>query len=176
MIQTNQSHDPAVAIGDQPIDEELPNSDSDSDFTPAQRRYAQKNFLLANLFGPISSSIVAGPYMMLFASDVLQFDPLRIATLFAVVHLVSILRIPLVSHVRRIGRIRAFLMGRAVQFSVVVALLLVPSLLLTFVALTGLIIIYLAARELGITLVWPLFTSGKFCTFPPTWSRSICSP
>ena len=148
----SESHVTELAETDRPTPAE--HMHPDSALTPAQKRHAQKNFLLANLFGPISSSIVAGHYMMLFASDVLHFDPLRIATLFALVPLVSILRIPLVPQVRRVGRIRAFLIGRGVQLLVVALLLLLPSRLLTFVALTGLIMIYLAARELGITLVW----------------------
>ena len=64
-------------------------NEPDRQLSSAQRSHAQRNVLLSSLFGPITFNILAGQYMMLFASDVLKFDPLSIATIFALVPLVS---------------------------------------------------------------------------------------
>ena len=130
-------------------------NEPDRQLSSAQRSHAQRNVLLSSLLGPITFNILAGQYMMLFASDVLKFDPLSIATIFALVPLVSILRIAAVRHVRRFGRIRTFISGRIIQVVVVVILLTLPYAHLSLTLLTVLLMIFLAARELGINLVWP---------------------
>ena len=125
-----------------------------SELSNAERAHAKRDILVSNLFAPVSFNIVAGQYMMLFASDVLKFDPMSIATIFALIPIVSILRIALVHQVRRFGRIRAYIVARIVQCSVVLFLLVLPFNYLSLTLLTALLMVFLAARELGVNMVW----------------------
>ena len=131
-----------------------PNPGPPSELSTAERAHAKRDILLSNLFAPVSFNIVAGQYMMLFASDVLKFNPMSIATIFALIPIVSILRIFLVRHLRRFGRIRAYITARAVQCSVVLFLLVLPFNYLSLTLLTALLMVFLAARELGVNMVW----------------------
>ena len=56
-----------------------PVPESPSELSNAERAHAKRDILASNLFAPVSFNIVAGQYMMLFASDVLKFDPMSIA-------------------------------------------------------------------------------------------------
>ncbi len=120
----------------------------------AERHRAQKHALLGHLVGSFAASVMAGAYMMLYATDVLRFKPLTIATIVACTPLITIMRLPMMGPVRRIGRVRALKIGRIFQILSVLLLLLVPADLLTPVTFACIIFIFLGARELGIGLVW----------------------
>lgn len=147
-IQENTGQDPGEPSSAKPV------PGTSLQLSPAERQHAKRDILFGNLFAPVSTNIVAGQYMMLFASDVLKFNPMSIATVFALIPIVSILRIFLVRHVRRFGRIRAYITGRVVQCSVVLFLLVLPFNYLSLTLLTGLLMTFLAAQHLGTGMVW----------------------
>ncbi len=120
----------------------------------AERHRAQKHALLAHLVGSFATSVMAGAYMMLFATDVLHFNPLTIATIVACTPLITIMRLPMVGPVRRLGRVRAIKIGRIFEIFSILLLLLFPTNLLTPVIFATIIFIFLGASELGIGLVW----------------------
>ncbi len=122
--------------------------------TPAERGTAQKHAMLGHLVGPFAGNVVAGGYMMLFATDVLQFNPLTIASIVAFTPLITFFRLPMMGPVRQFGRVRTLKVGRVLQILTIVLLLLTPAHLLTPLTYAGLILLFLISRELGIGLVW----------------------
>ena len=125
-----------------------------ANLTPAERGRAQKHAMLGHMMGPFAGNVVAGQYMMLFATDVLQYNPLTIAAIVAFTPLITFFRLPMMGPVRQFGRIRTLKVGRSIQVLAIVLLLLTPAHLLTPLIYAGLIFLFLISRELGIGLVW----------------------
>lgn len=122
--------------------------------TDAERSHGQRDSLLSALLAPFSFNVVAGQYMMLFAADVLNFNPLRIAAVVAFAPLVTVIRLPLLGPVRRYGRVKALYHTRLFQAGVVLLMLLIPAKYMSLTVLMGLVTLFLAARELGPNMVW----------------------
>ena len=69
----------------------------------AERHRGQQAALFANIWLPTLNIIMMGPIMMLFANDVLKFDPKTIATIVGLAPLMIVLRFPLLGFIRRLG-------------------------------------------------------------------------
>lgn len=119
-----------------------------------QRRKAQRSALLYNLFGQTINFIVVGQYLQLYASDVLGFEPTRIAAIIGVIPLVAFLRFFILDWVRKFGRARLLAATAVVRMVVLVVMILIPPAWMTFGLLLGLLLIFTIAQQFGAGTVW----------------------
>lgn len=125
-----------------------------SQLTHAQRSRAQRSALLAQMFAIMIGSVVGGEYMMLYANDVLGLSPASIAAIISLAPFASVLRIPALPYIQRIGLTRSLQVARAGQGLIVLILLLLPAVAVTFPVLAILVVVFVLFRELGLGTVW----------------------
>lgn len=126
----------------------------------AARKRAQKHALLGNASTAIVGMVTQGPFMMLYATDVLGFSTQAIAGIMALIPLLVYTRLLAVPVTRRIGLVKGFALGVAGQLLCVLGLLLIPQQHMGYALFAGLIISFYIAREMGMGNVWmPLMRS-----------------
>jgi hypothetical protein len=127
---------------------------------PHVRKRAQRSALFSQLFAVMISGVVAGEYMMLYANDVLGLSAVSIATIFSLAPFASVLRLPALPHIQRLGLVKSLQLARIGQGLIVIALLLLPADWVRFPILAGLVVTFVLFRELGLGTVWqPLMRS-----------------
>ncbi|MCZ6672505.1 MAG: MFS transporter [Verrucomicrobia bacterium] len=122
--------------------------------TDPQRKRAQNAALMSQLFAIMTTMVVSGQYMILYANDVLGFSPQKIALIFSLAPFASIFRLPMISWVERVGLTNSLQIARLGQIVAIVALILVPANQMSFPLLAALIMIFVLFRELGFGTVW----------------------
>lgn len=118
------------------------------------RKKAQRSALFYNLFGQTINFIVVGQYLQLYASDVLGFEPARIAAVIGVIPLVSFLRFFVLDWVRKFGRGRLLAVTAIARMVVLVVMILIPPAWMTFGLLLGLLLVFTVAQQFGAGTVW----------------------
>jgi hypothetical protein len=129
----------------------LPNS---ATLTDTQRKRAQNAALLSQLFAIMTTMVVSGQYIILYANDVLGFSPQKIALIFSLAPFASILRLPIIPWVERIGLINSLKIARLGQIVAIIGLILIPADRMSFTWLALLVMIFVMFRELGFGTVW----------------------
>ncbi|MEZ5275232.1 MAG: MFS transporter [Opitutaceae bacterium] len=122
--------------------------------TDRERRAGQRNALLHNLFQQVVNVIVVGQYLQLYASDVLGFEPTRIAAIIGVIPLVAFLRFFILDWVRRFGRGRLLGFTAIVRLGVLIAMLVIPTAWMSFGLLLTLLLVFTVAQQFGAGTVW----------------------
>jgi len=122
--------------------------------TDRERRYGQHYALLHNLFLQTINFIVVGQYLQLYASDVLGFEPTRIAAIIGVIPLVAFLRFFILGWVRNFGRGRLLTATAIARLIVLVVMLALPVELMSFGVLLTLLLIFTVAQQFGTGTVW----------------------
>jgi predicted MFS family arabinose efflux permease len=135
----------------EPLDQDQVPTDTLSD---KLRRKAQRAALFYNLFGQTINFIVVGQYLQLYASDVLGFEPSRIAAIIGVIPLVAFLRFFILDWVRKFGRARLLGATAVVRMGVLVFMILIPPAWMSFGVLLGLLLIFTVAQQFGAGTVW----------------------
>ena len=129
----------------------MPNS---ATLTDTQRKRAQNAALLSQLFAIMTTMVVSGQYIILYANDVLGFSPQKIALIFSLAPFASILRLPIIPWVERIGLINSLKIARMGQIVAIIGLILIPADRMSFTWLALLVMIFVMFRELGFGTVW----------------------
>ncbi len=124
------------------------------ELSAGQRAAGQRAALFTQLMAASNNYIVAGPMMMLFATDVLDMSAKRIGAIVALMPLMSLLRLPLISHVRRLGKGRVMLASDILRTLMVVTLLLLPFNLLSFPLYVALLVFYSMCQQVGLGAIW----------------------
>ncbi len=122
--------------------------------TSLQREYGQRYALLANFAATVTMYIVVGAMMMLFTNDVLGFSPQRIASILALIPLISIVRIGFLSQIQAFGRVRTMFVSGAIRALVLLLLILIPIDHLSFSLYVLLLLIYQTVNQIGAGSVW----------------------
>lgn len=120
----------------------------------AERSRGQRAALLANIWMPSLNLIMMGPIMMLFANDVLGFDPKTIGTVVGLLPLLIVLRFPLLGFVRRLGLKRTLFYTDCAYFAAVLLLVVLPVDWLTVSTFLCVIMLYKTASVIGPVTVW----------------------
>lgn len=122
--------------------------------TGPQRKRAQNAALLSQLLAIMTTMVVSGQYIILYANDVLGFSPQKIALIFSLAPFASILRLPIIPWVERIGLINSLKIARLGQIVAIIGLILIPADRMSFTWLALLVMIFVMFRELGFGTVW----------------------
>ena len=125
-----------------------------SDLTDRERRKGQRHALLHNLFLQTINFVVVGQYLQLYASDVLGFEPTRIAAIIGVIPLVAFLRFFILDWVRKFGRGRLLAATAAVRLAVLIVILAIPTSWMSFGLLLSLLLVFTIAQQFGAGTVW----------------------
>jgi len=133
------------------VKKEQPRTDTLSD---KARRKGQHYALLFNLFQQTINFVVVGQYLQLYASDVLGFEPTRIAAIIGVIPLVSFLRFFILDWVRKFGRGRLLAVTSVVRLIVLIVMIMIPSQWMTFGLLLSLLLVFTVAQQFGAGTVW----------------------
>ena len=102
----------------------------------------------------MTTMVVSGQYIILYANDVLGFSPQKIALIFSLAPFASILRLPIIPWVERIGLINSLKIARLGQIVAIIGLILIPADRMSFTWLALLVMIFVMFRELGFGTVW----------------------
>lgn len=120
----------------------------------SQRKLGQRNAVRSQAFAAMISNVIAGNYMMLYANDVLGLSAQKIAIIFSLTPLVTVLRLPVVPYVQRFGLIRTLIYSRAGQGVIIATLLAMPASWVNGALLAALVISFLVFQEFGLATVW----------------------
>ena len=123
-------------------------------FTDKERRGGQRYALLHNLFLQTINFIVVGQYLQLYASDVLGFEPTRIAAIIGVIPLVAFLRFFILGWVRNFGRARLLTATAVARLIVLAVMLVLPVEWMSFGVLLTLLLVFTIAQQFGTGVVW----------------------
>lgn len=124
------------------------------ELTDFERKKAQKAAMISQLFAIMVTMVVAGQYMMIYASDVLNLSPQKIAIIFSLAPFASALRLPIIPYIQRYGMVRTLVTARVAQVFVVMALIAVPAMFMSGPLLALLIVLFILCREVGLGTVW----------------------
>jgi MFS family permease len=121
-----------------------------------ERRDGQRAALQSNLFGMAVSFVILGPIMMLYANDVLEFLPVRIAGVLALTPWLAFLRFPLLKPIRRFGKVHTLQLSAVVRLVAAIGLLVLPAAVLTehYIVFLLLLLVAAASNEIGHSSVW----------------------
>ncbi len=122
--------------------------------TDKERRNGQHYALLHNLFLQTITFIVVGQYLQLYASDVLGFEPTRIAAIIGAIPLVAFLRFFILDWVRNFGRGRLLTASAIARLIVLVVMLALPVEWMSFGVLLTLLLVFTIAQQFGTGTVW----------------------
>lgn len=122
--------------------------------TEDQRRLGQQSALRANLFTGVITQIVLGALMMLYASDVLGYSPVRVGFIVSVAPLGMLARFFFLRSVRESGMVRALRRSQVTRMIIIGLLLAIPARWMTFPLFTLLICAFSLANELGTNVAW----------------------
>lgn len=131
----------------------LPDTD-EKVLSPEERRVGQQAALRANLFTGIITQIVLGSLMMLYASDVLGYSPVRVGFIVSVAPLGMLTRFFLLRSVHKTGKTRALRRSAVARMIIIALLLTIPAAWMSFGLFTLLICAFTLANELGTNLAW----------------------
>jgi MFS family permease len=118
------------------------------------RRLGQQSALRANLFTGIINQIVLGALMMLYASDVLGYSPVRVGFVISVAPLGMLTRFFMLRSVRESGKVKALRRSQVTRMIIIGLLLAIPARWMTFPLFTLLICGFSLANELGVNVAW----------------------
>jgi len=122
--------------------------------TAPQRKKAQNAALLAQLFATLIIMTVSGQYMILYANDVVGLTPQQIAVIFSLAPFLSVLRLPAIPTIQKIGLVRTLQLSRFFQGVIILLLILIPATTLNLPTLSLLVGLFILFRELGLGTVW----------------------
>jgi len=125
-----------------------------SPFSLATQERGQRAVIFFNLFGNVASYIVVGQVMMLFATDVLQLSGKRVGIILAALPLLTILRLPLLQTIRRVGMVQVLRISVYIWITAVLFILLLPARFLNFPLYMTLLLICAGTTQIGIGSVW----------------------
>jgi MFS family permease len=125
-----------------------------SPMTADQRRLGQQSALRANLFTGVVTQIVLGALMMLYASDVLGYSPVRVGFIVSVAPLGMLLRFFMLRSVRESGKVPALRRSQITRMIIIGLLLAIPARWMSFPLFTLLVCGFSLANELGVNVAW----------------------
>ncbi|MFW5845797.1 MAG: MFS transporter, partial [Planctomycetota bacterium] len=121
----------------------------------ARRTAGQRAALRTNMFAIVTQFIVAGPIMVLFANDVLRFEPATIGALLGLLPLVGLIRLPLLGWLGRFRRRRLLIATDCLRLGMVLLLLVLPlATLQSAWFYAGLLVLFTALQQIGMGTVW----------------------
>jgi hypothetical protein len=119
-----------------------------------QRRLGQQSALRANLFTGVITQIVLGALMMLYASDVLGYSPMRVGFIVSVAPLGMLTRFFMLRSIRTSGKVRALRRSQISRMIIIGLLLAIPARWMSFPLFTLIICAFSLSNELGVNVAW----------------------
>jgi len=125
-----------------------------NELTRPERKKGQKFALLTNIFTPVSTYVMVGALMILYAGDVLGLPVSKISRILALIPLVSLIRFTLIRFLSRIGKVRLIRSSTLVNGLVILTLIIIPSEKLSYGLYLSMLISYSLSSELGRGTAW----------------------
>ena len=124
--------------------------------SPAEQKRGQRYALLTNLFLDTVNTVVLGGMMMLYANDVLKYEPTRIASVLAIIPLMALLRLPLLHRIRKSGKIQSLVSADVTCLVIVLFLIAIPASVFQnrYWLFIIPIVVFAFSRQLGAATVW----------------------
>ncbi len=125
-----------------------------SELTPGERARGQRAAVFGSVLAGLVHQIALGQIMMLYANDVLELSPRKIAGVLAAVPLVALVRMPLLGALRKIGMVRSAILSECVALLIVICLILVPASHVSYPLFLVMVLVFAASRRIGLGSVW----------------------
>ena len=124
--------------------------------TTAEQKRGQRYALLTNLFLDTVNTVVLGSIMMLYANDVLKYEPTRIASVLAIIPLMALLRLPLLNRIRRVGKVQSLVSADISCIVIILLLIAVPADVFRgrYWLFVIPVVVFAFSRQLGAATVW----------------------